>query len=160
MINRRIRQVDTSVGYYETEEVSRYKAFIILSWSVDSERLLRSTNNWQHQFSNRMCLTKSEGWVLNLKSKCISLLNNIDKQIAIADKLLSSLLPFLQSPILDAKKRVLISRTFVLIYRNFQRKNTTLRNFYGNFLKHVTGVLFSFVKLRQNFRKFSYFLVN
>ena len=34
-------------------------------------------------------------------------------------------------------------------------------NFYHNFPKHVTGVLFnySFVKLRWNSRKFSYFLV-
>ena len=38
----------------------------------------------------------------------------------------------------------------------------TVRNFYRNFSKLVTGFLFSynFVKLRYNFIKFSYFLVN
>ena len=38
----------------------------------------------------------------------------------------------------------------------------TVRNFYRNFMNHVTEVSFSqsFVKLRQNFRKFSNCLVN
>ena len=38
----------------------------------------------------------------------------------------------------------------------------TVRNFYRDLPKHVTGVIFSysFVKLGQNLRKFSYFLVN
>ena len=44
----------------------------------------------------------------------------------------------------------------------FYNMNYTFRNFYRNFPKHVTVVLFSysFVKLRWNFKKFSYFLVN
>ena len=38
----------------------------------------------------------------------------------------------------------------------------TVRNFYRNFPKREIGVLlnYSFVKLRYNYRKFSYFLVN
>ena len=49
------------------------------------------------------------------------------------------------------------------IFSNYNKRgHNTVRNFYRNFPKYVTGVLFSFnlVKLRQNFRKFSYFSVN
>ena len=47
--------------------------------------------------------------------------------------------------------------TYLLSFRLY-----TVRNFYRNFTIHMTGFLcgYSFVKLRWNLRKFSYFLVN